>query len=466
MNQTAQVPPLVNGVQVRLGDINRDLAHNMRALIPTLTEVLIVGPTDEEVEGAVASMRPVFGDRVWLDGIVAPTHDVLAQRFARLGPQSAIVYLVVDRDSQGRTWQPQQYLRRLHEIAPRPVFGWVATYLGLGIIGGPVLDGSEVGDELGRVAAELLNGADPSAMQPVVIHPTRLVYDWEPLRRFGIPLSRLPDGATVLNRPLPVWESYPRTTIAVTALIAVMLVSLGTLMYSRQRVREANAAQLAATRRLLQAQDEERIRIARDLHDDLCQQMAMLAFDASGSRGASMAPSALVDRVHTLIDRTRRIAIGLHATHIGSMPFREAVSSHAASVQARTGLDIQVHERSWDGEPPPPVALALFRAMQEALQNAVRHAEATQVTVSMEASNGTMCIEVVDDGIGFDRTLSRNVGLGLTSMRERMAMVGGACTVRSVPFGGTTVVLSAPHEGNTASAGAHTAAGAAAGTTT
>lgn len=449
LGPTATLPVLPNGVQVRLGDMNSATARNMRALIPGLNEVLIVGSTAIEVNSAAATMRPILGNSVRVEGIASPTHGELQQRFALLSEQAAIVYLSVWRDSQGRAWQIREYLRELVEIAPRPVFGWIGSYLGLGIVGGPVLDGSEVGNELGRLAAELLTGADPSAIAPVVINNARVTYDWEPLQRFGIPLRRLPDGATVLNRPLPVWESYPRTTMAVSVLIVVMLVSIGALVYSRRRVQAANAAQLATTRRLLQAQDTERVRIARDLHDDLCQQMAMLAMDVDGGLGTALESRVVVDRVHTLIDRTRSIAVGLHATHIGSMPFREAMASHAASVQARTGLGIQVCVGRWDAEPSPSVALALFRAVQEALQNTVRHADATQVTVSMEATTATVRIEVTDDGIGFDPATTGHTGLGMTSMRERMAIVGGSCSVRSVPFDGTTVVLSAPNKGDT-----------------
>jgi len=447
----AETPPpsLPNGVQVRLGDLNRATARNILALIPTVAEVLIIGASTNDVFGAAEVMRPIFGAGVQVEGLVAPSHEDLAPRLERLGTHAAIVYLSVGLDSRGRTWQVREYLRRLLEMSPRPVFGWLASYVGLGIIGGPVLDGSEIGDELGRLSSEVLNGADPSTMAPVVIDETRLIYDWAPMRRFGIPLARLPAGAMVVNRPLPVWESYPRTSIAVTAFIVVLLAILLILVRSRRRTRKTNAAQLAMSRRLLQAQDEERVRIARDLHDDLCQQMAMLAMDISGSQGAALGPTVICDRVYELIDRTRSIAVDLHATHIGSMPFRDALAAHALSVQARTGLDLQVHVTSWHTDPAPNAALALFRCVQESLHNVIRHAEATQITISMESTDRTVRIEVTDDGIGFEPAAPGRVGLGLTSMLERMATIGGAFSVRSVPFGGTTVVLSAPFPGAT-----------------
>ncbi len=431
-------------VQVRMGDLNAAAARNIRSLLPTLSEVALIGATADDVNRAAASMRPILGGDVPIEPLIAPSHEELAQRFARLSKDAAIVYLNVPRDSRGRVWESRRYLQELMAIAPRPVFAWSSTYVGTGIVGGPLLDATEVGDRVGHVAADILSGVDPARMPPVVVGYTRVVYDWVPLRRFGIPLDRLPPGAEVINRPVPVWESYPRTTSAVAAVTLFLLCSIGVLMYSRRRVREANAAQLATSRRLLQAQDEERLRIARDLHDDLCQEMTILALEVDRAEGTAPGHGAFGDRVRRLIDRTRSIAVGLHATHVGSVPFPDTLVAHVATLQGRTGLDIRVDATSWDTEPPPAVALALFRCVQEALQNVTRHADAAQVEVTVASSARGIRIEVTDDGIGFDPSLRGQAGLGLASMRERMALVGGTCTVRSTQFRGTTIRLAAP----------------------
>lgn len=429
-------------VQVRLGDQNAATARSIRSLLPALSEVVLIGATAGDVHRAAASMRPVLGGDVPIEPLVAPTHEELAHRFARLSSDAAIVYLNVPRDSRGRVWESRRYLQELVAIAPRPVFGWASSYVGTGMVGGPLLDATEVGDHVGRLAADILSGADPARMQPVVVGSTRVVYDWVPLRRFGIPLDRLPRGAEVINRPVPVWESYPRTTSAVAAVTLFLLGSIGVLVHSRRRVREANAAQLATSRRLLQAQDEERLRIARDLHDDLCQDMTILALDVDRAGGSG--DDAFGDRVRRLIDRTRGIAVGLHATHVGNVPFPDTLTAHVASLQGRTGLDIRVDATSWGAEPPPAVALALFRCVQEALQNVIRHADATQVVVTVASSGRGIRIEVTDDGIGFAPAPQGPAGLGLASMRERMALVGGAFTLRSTRFRGTTIRLTAP----------------------
>lgn len=447
LSPTAPLPPLPNGVQVRLAELNSVTARNMQALLPSLSEVLIVGPNVASVEAAAGAMRPVLGEAVRVDVIVSPSLEELKDRFDQLSEQAAILYLSVGVDSQGNVWQIRDYLRRLVEIAPRPVFGWLGGYMGLGIVGGPLIDGSEIGIELGRLAAEVLNGADPSALGPGVIDNVRVVYDWVPLKRFNIPLRHLPANATLLNRPLPIWESYPRTSITAGALIAFLLTSLGILMHSRRRIREANAARVALSHRLLQAQDEERVRIARDLHDDLCQEMAILSIEMARPPETPNVPNAWVDRMNTLIDRTRKIAVGLHGSHIGSMPFRDALESHVMSLGARSGLEIQFQTTAWGAEPEPSVAIALYRCTQEALQNVIRHAEATEVTILLESSEGRVRIEITDDGIGFEPSEAGTKGLGMTSMRERLAAIGGSFHVRSVPFEGTTIVLSVPTQG-------------------
>jgi two-component system NarL family sensor kinase len=93
------------------------------------------------------------------------------------------------------------------------------------------------------------------------------------------------------------------------------------------------------------------------------------------------------------------------------------------------------------------VAIALYRSLQEALQNVIRHADATQVTILLESSEQGIRIEITDDGIGFEPTEASTVGLGMTSMRERMAAIDGSARVRSVPFEGTTIVFSVPAQG-------------------
>jgi signal transduction histidine kinase len=93
------------------------------------------------------------------------------------------------------------------------------------------------------------------------------------------------------------------------------------------------------------------------------------------------------------------------------------------------------------------VAIALYRCTQEALQNVIRHAEATEVTILLESSEGRVRIEITDDGIGFEPSEAGTKGLGMTSMRERLAAIGGSFHVRSVPFEGTTIVLSVPTQG-------------------
>jgi signal transduction histidine kinase len=126
------------------------------------------------------------------------------------------------------------------------------------------------------------------------------------------------------------------------------------------------------------------------------------------------------------------------------MPLQDALTVHVANVRERTGLDIQVRTATWTHEPRPTVAVALFRAVQEALQNTVRHADATQVNISLTSTGDAVRVEVADDGIGFEPDDRVGAGLGMASMRERLASVGGTFAVRSVPFGGTTILLSAP----------------------
>lgn len=441
-----RLPVLHDVVWVRLADMNGISAQAIRSLVPGLSELLIVASTLDEANAAAVPMRAVLGEQVRIEAIASPNLDALRRRFARLGRDAAIFYLSVGRDADGRPWEIREFLRRMTEIAPRPVFGWIASYVGAGVVGGPVLDGTDIGYTLGALGARLLAGVDPDGIAPVEIRPMRLIYDWQQLRRFDLPKGRLPPEALFINRPQAIWESYPRTSALVSALLVSLSMAIGFLVRSRRQVRAANADRLSATRRLVRAQDEERVRIARDLHDDLCQEMTVLALEVDRLHGSAPTLPIVSERIRSLIDRTRHIAFGLHAAHLGSLSLPDALAAYVANVQIRTTLDIQVRTKALEASPAPSVALALFRVVQEGLQNVLKHAEATSVTVTIEGTRQRVQIEVADDGIGFDPTAQHGVNLGLATMRERMADIGGSFAVASTPFGGTTLRLTAPCE--------------------
>ncbi len=206
--------------------------------------------------------------------------------------------------------------------------------------------------------------------------------------------------------------------------------------------------------RLIAGLETERARIARDLHDGVCQEIAAVSVDlsylrqhADGLRGSEARDILLAVERRTagVAESLRLMSHGLHSSvlqHIGLVP---ALQSHCAEVERQHHVEVTFHADG-DVEPTSPaVALSLFRIAQEALGNAARHGHARHATVSLERDGRYLALAVSDDGKGFDVVAaSQNGGLGLLSIEERARLVEGDVSVRSRPGSGTIVDVRIP----------------------
>ncbi len=205
--------------------------------------------------------------------------------------------------------------------------------------------------------------------------------------------------------------------------------------------------------RLIAAQEAERTRIARDLHDDLNQRLAAVAIGLSTLKRRPPAdPAALhagLDRlqqeVSRLTDDVRRLSHELHPGVLEHAGLVGALRGHCDELRAAHGLAVEFAHAGCPARLPADVALCLYRIAQEALRNVVRHAAATTVRVSLDGAAGRVELRVADDGRGFDPAEGGwRDGLGVQSMTERARLVGGAATVESRPGGGTVVQATVP----------------------
>jgi two-component system sensor histidine kinase UhpB len=204
--------------------------------------------------------------------------------------------------------------------------------------------------------------------------------------------------------------------------------------------------------------EEERARIAREVHDQLGQMLTGLRMDATwlvkriqalpdpanrealASRMASM--GALLDETVLTV---RRIASELRPGALDDLGLAAALEWQAREWQARTGIECVVTCGQPSLNPSPESATALFRIFQETLTNVARHAKATRVTATLGAEGGALRLEICDNGRGIsDEELRRTKSLGLVGMRERAAMLGGEFSIRGEPGSGTTVKVRLP----------------------
>ena len=257
--------------------------------------------------------------------------------------------------------------------------------------------------------------------------------------------------------------------IASAALLILLQVTLIALLLAQQarrrRVEDAARAQEDALRasdgrarrlagRLITAQESERKRIARDLHDGLCQEVAGVSValgHLKSHRGTVQDQavqevlSTLQQRMKYLAESARLLSHHLHPSVLQHVGLVAAVDGLCADTERQSGMRVLFNGAADLGKLSADVELCLFRITQEALRNAFAHGCARRASVSIGRSGQSLELMVVDDGKGFDVGRARqNGGLGLLSSEERARLVGGVLTVESHAQQGTMVYAAIP----------------------
>ncbi len=220
------------------------------------------------------------------------------------------------------------------------------------------------------------------------------------------------------------------------------------LATSRQELQD-----LAA--RLLTAQEEERRRISRDLHDDINQRLAMLVVQVE-SLDSTLPPSAhtcskelrsIQDRLTELSDDVRHLAYQFHPSILDDLGLTVALQRLVDDCATRSNLQGSFEFHPASTRLPQKISTVLYRIAQECLANVMKHARATRVVVSLSSTTETVTLRIEDDGVGFDTqsVIDGRRGLGLVSMTERVRLVQGTFTIDSIPQQGTRLHISVPH---------------------
>jgi signal transduction histidine kinase len=224
-----------------------------------------------------------------------------------------------------------------------------------------------------------------------------------------------------------------------------------------QSLEEANKIRVQLLEKLITAQEEERRRISRELHDDASQSLAALALNLEGladklpprSRDARQKLDILKEQaIHTL-EGIRSLALELRPSVLDDLGLPMAVDWYARDYMAKRGLDVDIQVAGQGVKLPPYTETMLFRIIQEGLTNIVKHAEASQVKVKLQLNNSTATVQLEDDGIGFDVKAALSgegmrQNLGLHGMSERATLLGGTLTIQSQPGQGTSLRVEVP----------------------
>jgi PAS domain S-box-containing protein len=205
--------------------------------------------------------------------------------------------------------------------------------------------------------------------------------------------------------------------------------------------------------KLIEAQEEERSRIARELHDDICQRLAVLSMELEqanrASNDSSGSPNPRIEEIRQHCAKIARdvqaLSHKLHSSKLEYLGVGAAIRSFCYEFCQQYDASIQFAEENVPNSLPRDISLSLFRVTQEALQNALKHSGVSQFWVSLRGTADEIQLEVGDEGVGFDLAAAlREKGLGLVSMQERVHLVHGILTIKSTGKGGTKILVSVP----------------------
>jgi signal transduction histidine kinase len=213
-----------------------------------------------------------------------------------------------------------------------------------------------------------------------------------------------------------------------------------------QAAMEARHASAAAHRKLIEAQEQERSRIARELHDNVSQRLALLMFELSGPPENQSKAVDLHARVSEIAADVHALSHNLHWSKLDVLGFATAMEMLCKEVGEQYQVRVGLHAHDVPTQLPPDTALCLYRILQEALQNAAKHSGVGDVDVRLWGTSEDMNLEVSDRGAGFDlETASkRSPGIGLVSMRERIQLVCGELSIQSAQQRGTRIHARVP----------------------
>ena len=220
----------------------------IQKILPETRHLFFISGSSLSDQALDRVVRGVFGghtDRLDINYLSETTIEDLFQRVAQLPENSAIIYLAVSRDADGKSFVPREIMSVISEKANAPMFGIVGTYLGHGIVGGSLLSPEVQGKRCGEIGLSILRGESPAdILQEKTLNV--LMFDWRQLERWGISEDNLPPGSVVRYRIPSLWEEHKRRIIGITVLIIAQALLIFFLLVQGARRKRAEQSMIAA----------------------------------------------------------------------------------------------------------------------------------------------------------------------------------------------------------------------------
>jgi signal transduction histidine kinase len=264
-----------------------------------------------------------------------------------------------------------------------------------------------------------------------------------------------------INRSIEDFRKYTLRTLSITIALGLLVSGASVLRLSRLEKR-AEQAYLRTERaeqelrrlsqQLVQAQEEERRRISRELHDEVGQMLTALRFELGNLEAVRGGPDPefrehmkdAKDLAEKTLRAVRNIAMGLRPSQLDDLGLGPALEWQSREFSRRTGIPVELQLEGLPADLPDAHRTCVYRVIQEALTNCARHSRAKNIRVAVHAATDLLSFTVQDDGVGFRPAPHRWTGFGLTGVEERVRELGGAVEIHSQPGRGTSLRAEIP----------------------
>ena len=431
-----------------------DLSRTVELILgmqPGTREILVIsGASDSDRwrQSVVRRQLDQVKQRVKLTYMDAGTVPDFVRTAAQVPDGTVILFLSMYQDSAGNKLLSHEVLARIAKEARVPVYNQTATNVGLGIVGGVVFDPETLARETAQLTLRVLRGERLQDLPVQKSESSVPMVDWRELRRWGLDEKRLPAGTVVRFRETGVWQSYKWYILSFLGAMILALLLIATLFVEGRKRRTSEKALKELSGRLIHAAEEERQRLARELHDDFSQRLVLLSvtIDMLRRRSAGMSLDQnlleLQNSVTELGSDVHSLSHRLHSSKLRMLGLEAALREVCQQVSRQHNLEIQLLAAELPSDLPEDLSLCFYRVAQESLNNAVKHSHSTRIEVRLGNSGGQVWMRIKDFGVGFDPSI-RGAGIGLAAMRERLRMVGGSLRIESSPGVGTELMAKA-----------------------
>jgi two-component sensor histidine kinase/ABC-type uncharacterized transport system substrate-binding protein len=350
----------------------------------------------------------------------------IVEEAAGLPPLTGVMLLSYARDKAGHIWSMRDISSRISTAAAGPVFGVWDFYMGHGIVGGALTSGLAQGRAAGKMAARILGGESPGAIAVHDVRSPPFSVDWRQLKRFGVPLRRVPAGAVILYKPMSLYERDPSAFLAISVLIAAVLLLGGSLTLTRLAYARLRASELRLASSL-----REKESLLRELHHRVKNNfqviVSLLSLQADGFKDAATRRALLESE-----NRIRSMAL-VHAelyeerdlAAIDLFSYAQALASHLVSSYAdsapRADFELSGERVVLDLERAISLGLALNELMSNSLKYACDDEGRCHMSLNTKIDDqGRLILRYWDDGPGLPKDLSlekpKTLGLQLLAV--------------------------------------------------